>query len=62
MGSYMWCRDGPELLRFVGIDVSQQALDLASASLLEHCPQLLSKNVDLICADYLAGLTEARSR
>ena len=60
-----WCwtrRDGSSELRFVGIDVSQQALDLASSSLLQHCPLLLPTNVDLICAHYLDGLKAARAR
>ncbi len=55
------CRDGADQVHFLGIDVSMEALYLAQDNLLEHCPQL-KHNVELVCAEYLHGMKEARLR
>ena len=55
-------RDGINNVRFLGIDVSTEALHMARASLAKQCPDLSAKNIEMVCADYLEGLKEARAR
>lgn len=57
------CRDGPEMVRFVGIDVlPEEVLEEAKASLLSACPGLRPANVVMISADYVAGIPLAVQR
>ena len=62
MGLPSICRDGPENVHFLGIDVSSEALHMARANLLKECPQLTSRNIEMACAEYLEGLKQARAR
>ena len=55
-------RDGINDVHFLGIDVSMEALHMARASLSKQCPELSAKNIEMVCADYLEGLKEARAR
>ena len=56
------CRDGVNNVHFLGIDVSMEALHMARSSLAKQCPDLSAKNIEMVCADYLEGLKEARAR
>lgn len=57
------CRDGPEAVRFVGIDVlPEEVLEEAKASLLDACPGLRPANVVMISADYATGIPLAVQR
>lgn len=56
------CRDGPSNVHFLGIDVSMEALHMARANLMKACPDLSSKGIEMVCADYLEGLKQARAR
>jgi len=55
-------RDGPENVRFLGIDVSGGALLQASRNLQVLCPNIPAANLELCEAEYLPGLSEARNR
>ena len=55
-------RDGPDNVHFLGIDVSMEALHLAKGNLVKQCPQLSTKNIEMVCAEYLEGLKQARAR
>ena len=55
-------RDGPDKVHFLGIDVSMEALHLAKGNLVKQCPQLSTKNIEMVCAEYLEGLKQARAR
>eukprot|EP00884_Botryococcus_braunii_P011782 jgi/Botrbrau1/20604/Bobra.113_1s0030.1 len=56
-------RDGPEAVRFVGIDVlPEEVLEEAKASLLAACPTLLPQNVSMISAEYKIGIRLAVQR
>lgn len=48
-------RDGPQGVRFAGIDVSGSALAAAKESLLSCCPGLLPESIALVCAEYIEG-------
>ena len=56
------CRDGASNVHFLGIDVSMEALHMAQSNLMQECPQLSSQSIEMVCADYLEGLKQARSR
>ena len=58
----MECRDGASNVHFLGIDVSMEALYMARTNVMKQCPQLSSKNIEMVCADYLEGLKQARAR
>lgn len=55
-------RDGASNVHFLGIDVSMEALYMARTNVMKQCPQLSSKNIEMVCADYLEGLKQARAR
>ena len=55
-------RDGPDAVRFTGIDVSGGALDQAKRNLLRLCPEVPASSLEFIEAEYLPGLTTARQR
>jgi uncharacterized SAM-dependent methyltransferase len=48
-------RDGAAAVRFVGIDCSAAALEMAQSSLLKSCPGLQPQNIELVCAEYNDG-------
>lgn len=56
------CRDGASNVHFLGIDVSMEALYMARTNVMKQCPQLSSKSIEMVCADYLEGLKQARAR
>ena len=58
----MECRDGASNVHFLGIDVSMEALYMARTNVMKQCPQLSSKSIEMVCADYLEGLKQARAR
>ena len=35
---------------------------MARSNLMQECPQLNSKSIEMVCADYLDGLKQARAR
>lgn len=35
---------------------------MARSNLMQECPQLSSKSIEMVCADYLEGLKQARAR
>jgi dimethylhistidine N-methyltransferase len=55
-------RDGPELVHFVGIDVSGGALVQAERNLHRYCPEIPACNLEFIEAEYFSGLNEAHRR
>ena len=55
-------RDGPSLVRFIGIDVSGGALAQAKRNLTTLCPDIPPPNLEFIEAEYLDGLQEAHAR
>lgn len=55
-------RDGAAAVRFVGIDCSAAALEMAQSSLLKSCPGLRPQNIELVCAEYNDGVAECRRR
>lgn len=55
-------RDGPNNVHFLGIDVSVEALHLARSNLVKQCPELSAMNIEMVCAEYLEGLKQARAR
>ncbi|DBA68320.1 TPA: hypothetical protein ACH3X2_013633 [Trebouxia sp. C0005] len=55
-------RDGASNVHFLGIDVSMEALYMARTNVMKQCPQLSSKSIEMVCADYLEGLKQARAR
>jgi dimethylhistidine N-methyltransferase len=55
-------RDGAAAARFVGVDVSAEALRQARRNLRRLCPELPAGGMEFIEAEYAAGLAEARAR
>ena len=39
-----------------------EALHMARANVMQKCPELSSKSIEMVCADYLEGLKQARAR
>lgn len=39
-----------------------EALHLAESNVVRQCPELSAKNIEMVCAEYLEGLKQARRR
>ena len=55
-------RDGAAAVHFVGIDVSGRALAQAESNLRRLCPEVGGAQLEMVEAEYLAGVAEARRR
>lgn len=55
-------RRGSRSVQYIGIDVSQGALDQALQNMRTYCPDVAEDNFGYICAEYVKGLRLARSR